>query len=88
MSQTEFANMIGISQTYLSQIETGSKTPNISVLESMSEKLKFPLPIIFWFSLEESDIYEEKRVHFKQIKPIIDTLINSLLEFNSLGNKT
>lgn len=77
LNQTEFANLIGITQTYLSQIENNQKTPNISVLEEVSKVFEIPLPIIFWMSLEESDVPEDKRGYFNHIKPCIDGLIDS-----------
>lgn len=78
LNQTKFANLIGITQTYLSQIETGNKTPTINVLESISEKLEIPLPIIFWFGIEAKDISEEKKDSFILLKPTIDSMINNL----------
>lgn len=76
LNQSEFAKLIGITQTYLSQIETGAKTPNISVLEEISKQFEIPLPIIFWFGLEETDIWEHKREYFKFLKPTVDAMIN------------
>ena len=76
LNQSEFAKLIGITQTYLSQIETGAKTPNISVLEEISKQFEIPLPIIFWFGLEEHDILEHKREYFKFLKPTVDAMIN------------
>jgi len=76
LSQIEFATMVKISQTYLSQIESGKKTPKIAVLERISTSLKIPLPIIFWFGLEESDIEDSKKPSFSFLKPTVDAMIN------------
>lgn len=76
LNQSEFAKLIGITQTYLSQIETGAKTPNISVLEEISKRFEIPLPIIFWFGLEESDIAEHKKEYFRFLKPTVDSMID------------
>ena len=35
-TQTEFASLCGITQTYLSQIENNSKEPNLSILKVIS----------------------------------------------------
>ena len=56
LNQSEFAKLIGITQTYLSQIETGAKTPSIEVLERISKEFEIPLPIIFWLGIEEKDV--------------------------------
>jgi transcriptional regulator with XRE-family HTH domain len=78
LNQSEFAKLIGITQTYLSQIETGAKTPNISVLETIAKEFEIPLPIIFWMSIEEKDIAEHKRYYFRFLKPTVDAMIDSL----------
>jgi transcriptional regulator with XRE-family HTH domain len=76
--QEEFASRIGITQTYLSQIERGHKNPSLDVLNSMAKDLKLPLPLMFWFGVEESDIQENKKEAYKTLKPSIDALIGSL----------
>lgn len=76
LNQSEFAKLIGITQTYLSQIETGAKTPKISVLETISKEVKIPLPIIFWLGINEEDIAEHKREYFRFLKPTVDVMIN------------
>lgn len=76
LNQSDFAKLIGISQTYLSQIETGSKIPNISVLEIISKEFEIPLPIIFWLAISEDDISEHKREYFRFLKPTVDSMIN------------
>lgn len=76
-NQTEFAEGSGITQTYLSRIETGHKKPSTDLLESIANYVEVPLPIIFWRSITESDISEEKRESFNRLKPGIDNLIMS-----------
>ena len=76
LNQSEFAPLIGITQTYLSQIETGAKTPTISVLEKISKEFEIPLPIIFWLGINEEDIAEHKREYFRFLKPTVDAMIN------------
>jgi transcriptional regulator with XRE-family HTH domain len=77
LNQSEFAKLIGITQTYLSQIETGAKTPNISVLETISKEFEIPLPIIFWMSIEENDVAEDRREYFRFLKPTVDSMIDT-----------
>ena len=76
LNQSEFAKLIGITQTYLSQIETGVKTPSIEVLETISKNFEIPLPIIFWLGIEEQDVAEHKREYFRFLKPTVDAMIN------------
>lgn len=75
-TQSEFASLCGITQTYLSQIESNSKEPNLSTLKTISEQLDIPLPILFFLSLDENDISTEKREIFEKISPSVKKLIN------------
>ena len=79
LNQSQFANKIGITQTYLSQIESGKKTPSMSVLQTIGVHLEIPFPILFWFCLTIDDIQESKRKHFKFLKPSIDAMIDSII---------
>jgi len=75
MNQQDFSKSIGITQTYLSQIETGIKTPRVIVLQKISVEFEIPLPIIFWLSLSEEDVVTRKREYFNLLKPSIDEMI-------------
>lgn len=79
LSQTDFAKLLGVSQAYISKIEKGNTIPNISFLNEIAEEFKIPLPVIFWLSAEETDVAEKKRKVFKLVKPLIDSMIDTLL---------
>lgn len=74
--QNTFAVLCNITQSYLSQIENNSKEPNLSTLKTISEKLDTPLPILFFLSLENNDVPENKQKAFSIIAPSIKSLIN------------
>lgn len=74
MSQGELAKQIQKTQSYLSLIEKNKKEPNLSVLKEISEVLQIPLPILFFKSVEETDIKEDKKFIFNSL----DTIINSV----------
>lgn len=75
-TQAEFALLCGITQTYLSQIESNSKEPNLSTLKIISEKLNIPLPILFFLSMTEDDIQPNKRKAFEIVSPSVKSLVN------------
>jgi transcriptional regulator with XRE-family HTH domain len=50
LSQTEFASHLGVSNSYLSEIEAGVKAPSISLLESYAHFFKMPVSSILLFS--------------------------------------
>lgn len=79
LNQSQFAKEVGITQTYLSQIENGKKIPSIAILGAVGHHLEIPFPILFWFCLTEDDIQESKKEHFKFIKPSIDAMIDSII---------
>lgn len=76
LTQGEFASLCGITQTYLSQIESNLKEPNLSTLRTISEKLNIPLPIMFFLSLTDDDIQPNKRKAFEIVSPSVKLLVN------------
>ena len=76
LTQEAFAEKCEITQTYLSQIENNQKEPNLSVLKKISEQLDIPLPIIFYLSLNEEDVPEEKRKAFQLVSPSVNSLVH------------
>lgn len=78
LKQKVFAEKIGISQSYLSQIEHGAKSPSMDVIESISRFLEIPIPVMFWFGLSESDVKEDKVRFYKVLKPLADNLVKEI----------
>ena len=75
-TQTEFAAASGITQTYLSQIESNAKEPNFSTLREISNVINIPLPILVFLSLNKEDIDAQKRADFDLIAPKVKDLIS------------
>lgn len=78
-TQTELAQICGITQTYLSQIENNSKEPNLSTLKTISYNLEIPLPILFFMSLSTEDITPEKRQAFLILNESVRQLIKDVV---------
>lgn len=76
LTQTELASICDITQTYLSQIEGNLKEPNLSTLKTISEKLKMPLPILFFLSMTPDDIEPSKRKSFEIVSPSVKSLVS------------
>lgn len=49
-TQIELAKRLGISNSYLSEIETGGKMPGVDLLEKYAEVFKMPVSSIMLFS--------------------------------------
>lgn len=80
MKQGTVAASCNISQTYLSLIESDRRVPNMDTLVSLCEALDVPLPILMLYSLEESDIPEDKIRMFSDIKLPAQNLLTKILE--------
>ncbi|WP_276485768.1 helix-turn-helix domain-containing protein [Paraflavitalea pollutisoli] len=79
LKQTEMADMLGITHTYLSQVENNHKTPNVALLEKIAKTLNTPLPFLFFFAVDEKDIPEHKAAHFRMIEPLIKQFLTDLM---------
>lgn len=55
-SQKEFAAILGLGRSYLSEIETGKKDPSVDQLRNISDRLSIPLPILYLKTLTEEDL--------------------------------
>ena len=60
LTQLELEGKIGVTRSYISEIESGKKTPSLEVLEKYSSEFKIPLSTIMLFA----ENYEQK-VGFK-----------------------
>lgn len=78
LSQGELAEAMGITQAYLSQIEKNKKEPNLSTLKLLSEKLDIPLPVLFFKSLDDADVPDEKKEAYGIINKSLNEMVNSI----------
>lgn len=79
-TQKQFAEICSISQTYLSQIESNRKEPNISVLKIIAENFQLPLPVLFFKALNKEDIPEHKKSAYDMVAPSFNSLLDSIFE--------
>ena len=78
LKQKDAAVLIGLSQTYLSQIESGAKDVSMQSLDKICKAYKIPKPAVLLRAMDESDVDESKREIFKSIKPALVNLIKSI----------
>jgi len=55
LKQVELAKRLGVSNSYLSEIETGAKMPGVDLLEKYAKIFKMPVSSIMLFSERMSD---------------------------------
>lgn len=76
--QNEAAALIGISQTYLSQIESDNKKASTQIIEEICFCYGTPAQVILWKSITEKDVKKSKQKIFRELKPLIDNLIDQI----------
>ncbi|MCC6075377.1 helix-turn-helix domain-containing protein [Pseudomonas sp. GCM10022188] len=82
VSQSELSASLGISNSYLSEIESGKKQPTIEILKKYSEQFEIPLSSIMFFSetLDSNKPSDKIRLH-------VAKKIVSILEWNQSRNE-
>ena len=79
ISQKELAERSGVAQPYLSLVENNKKEASTVTLKKIAKVLEIPLPFLMFMALDETDIPEDKASRFKDIAPILESLIKQLI---------
>ena len=74
IKQYELSEMTGISQTSLSQIETGLKRPSPRTLKKISEALQVPDSLLYILGMQDTDVPDSKKAIYGLIFPSIRSL--------------
>jgi len=74
VSQTALADKLGVTRTYLSQIENGKKQPGLSFLKEASRVLHIPIALLL---VDESEPNSEI---FKELRRILADLLASRVQ--------
>lgn len=83
ISQSDMSGRLGISKSYLSEIESGKKQPTLEILEKYSTEFEIPLSSIMFFSenIESNKLGEKVRLSLAR-------KIVSILEWNQNRNES
>lgn len=79
ISQSDFAQKIGLSQTSLSLIENGVKRPSAKNLAKICESLEVPEQILYLYNLKVEDVPASKQELYKMLFPVVEDLITKLI---------
>lgn len=71
LSQKVFAGKTGISQTYLSQLETNKKIPSYKLIKVFCKLLRISIGGFYFISLTVDDVPKNKRGIFDTFRPTL-----------------
>lgn len=80
LSQEAFAEMCGIKQTTLSQIERNEARPNKDNLKKICDALNMPEVVLYLLSIDENDIPDSKKDEFEKYFPVVKDLLYKLVD--------
>ena len=69
LSQIELSSKTGISQTSISQIESGAKNPSKRSINAICKALEIPEAILYVLGMEDLDVPETRKGIYKQLYP-------------------
>ena len=80
LKQYELSDRLGISQSYLSEIESGRKEPSIGLIKKYSQEFKIPLSSILFFS---ERLYNRQKMdqESEEMRKVISQKIVNFLQF-------
>lgn len=84
-SQIEFSRLCGLTQTSLSQIETGATSQPASInLRKICKILEVPEYLLYLLSMEEEDAPEGKRELYKSVFPAIRSFMIDVFDYKTV----
>ena len=80
LDQKQMADELGISSSYLSQVENNTRNPSGKLLRQIADKLNIPVSVLLFEALEDSSFAnEEDRQLFIKSKHLMDKMLDILL---------
>lgn len=76
VKQAELADRLGVSKSYVSELESGKKVPTLEVINKYSSEFKIPASSILFFSEQLSEGESRKTVGARQF--IADKVLRML----------
>lgn len=84
LNQQDIGEKCGISQTSISQIEKGHKTPTTNNLKKICEVLNVHECYLRLLCVEISDVPEVRRQTYTTLTPAMKTIIEQMFNYNTL----
>lgn len=74
LSQEDLSSRTSISQTSISQIENGIKSPSKKTLNKICEVLEIPVAVLYIIGIQDSDVPPSRKKMFDALYPKIKNL--------------
>lgn len=74
LKQVELAERLGVSKSHISEIEKGSKTPSLDLIQRYATEFKIPVSSIMFFAEELPNAKSGDKVRSKIAGKVIDIL--------------
>lgn len=78
MKQSELAERLGVSKSYVSEIENGNRTPSMEVIQRYADTFKVPVSSVMFFAENLEDARNRKGTADKVKKAISSKIVNLL----------
>lgn len=69
VSQVELSEKTGLSQTSISQIESGAKNPSKSSIKKICDAFEIPEAILYVMGMEDADVPVSRKHAYKELYP-------------------
>lgn len=79
LNQSALAEKVELTQTALSQIESGSKRPNPTTMKKICDFFEIPEAALYLIATEDTDIPEHKRKLYETMFPSIKKAMIDML---------
>jgi transcriptional regulator with XRE-family HTH domain len=79
LTQKDLAKRVGITQSHLSQLESGNKEPSLSTLERIAEELDLSVPMLVVLAMDEEDVRPGRKDVYDRFYPKLKSLLNNEL---------
>ena len=87
MSQTQLSARLGISNSYLSEIESSKKQPSIEVLQKYADAFGMPVSSLLLFSEQLDSSKKLDRVRVAAAKKVV-SILNWVAQKNGVEDQT
>lgn len=87
LTQTEFAELVGTSQSTISQIEAGERNPSYNMLRRLASALNVSVGYVLG-ETEVSDLRPEEEAHFREYRSLSEGARRQLSQYAQFLRKT